>query len=167
MTPRMRRAVVSFFVVVALSTAGPFAHSRPSVATNECLEIAHIGNQDRPVDSLRMCIGEKGKSRADGILGTDWTFGFDTATYRELEAFVVKQRSQSPVGPGGIPFGTFSVTWGAKAQRNKYIVPVGSICRYFFDLIRVVPKEDYAAFVRVVGDLMDLVKCSSRSLQSK
>jgi hypothetical protein len=114
-----------------------------------------------------MCIGDRGKSRAEGILGNDWTFWFDSATLRDVEAFIVRQKSQSPLDPGGIPFGTFSVTWGAKAPREKYIVPAASICRYFFDLIRIVPKEDYAAFVRVVGDLMSQVHCTPKIMQAK
>jgi hypothetical protein len=153
-------------VTIALMAGTP-AQSRPSASTNECIEMSHLGNQDRSVDGLRMCIGDRGKSRAEGILGNDWTFWFDPATLRDVEAFVARQKSQSPLDPGGIPFGTFSVTWGAKAPRDKYIVPAASICRYFFDLIRIVPKEDYAAFVRVVGDLMAQVHCTPKIMQVK
>jgi hypothetical protein len=167
MTGSIGVVLVKYFVLMMAVAANDPARAPSKYAPDDCIKIAHVGSQDKPVGSLRMCIGEKGKSKPEWILANDWLFEFDPATYREIEAFVVRHRVQDPLGPGLIQFGTFSVTWGPSIQKNRYIVPSSSICRYFGELVRLAPKESYAAFMGVVKDLMARLRCDELSPGTK
>jgi hypothetical protein len=146
-----------FTILVAASVSSHAAGKNKSV---ECITIKHVGGQDKPIDSLLICVGPKGQSKMG--FHQDWTFGFDSPTYQMLKAFVVSQGHQGPLSTREkeYEFGTFAVTWAAKDQHNEYLVPFKSVCRYFIDMIRVVPDQKaYAAFIRVLEDLADEIGC--------
>jgi hypothetical protein len=119
----------------------------------------HIGSQDTPVGSLRLCVGEKGRSRADSLLENKWTFYFDMTTYRRLEEFVITHMSKGPVDAGSEPESSFSVTWRSKNGRRKYIVSPKVKCAYLKEVVHTVTGEEYADFRRVGEDLMARERC--------
>jgi hypothetical protein len=143
-------------VIVALAIS---SQTQAETAAN-CITIVHSGSQDRPVGSMRMCPGERRKSHAIRILENDWAFELEAAVFKRIETYVKKQDTPRSIGPGMIPFGTFTVEYGAKFQRMKYIVPPSAICSFFGQLIGLVPEKDYEEFHHVIADLMSRLQCS-------
>jgi len=155
--------MLSYFAVLVSISASTASATRPKPVTEDCIQIIHAGDQDRPVDSFRLCPGEAGKSRAEGFLGQDWTFEFDKSTFGALEEFVEQQGLQNPPVPGPMPFGTFSVSWGPKGARASYIVKNPSSCCFLVGIMRVALKVDDAAFRRIVGEMIDRLRCTPGS----
>ena len=106
-----------------------------------------------------MCVGHRGRSRADSLLEYKWTFYFDRTTYRRLETFVVEHQS-GPLPPSPELFSSFSVTWRTKKGSRKYILPPASECTYLDELFRLVDQTEYAEFVENGKGLMARERCS-------
>ena len=127
-----------------------------------CLLITHVGSEDHPIGSARLCPGNVPRATQDSVLTNDWTFEFDAKTYRQLESFIVRESAQPPLEKGLINIGTFSVTRRSNGREAKYLVPTSRSCRYLGDLVRSVSQEAYGEFVRVMGDIATRVGCFER-----
>jgi uncharacterized membrane protein len=151
-------AFAGLAIVAAIGTA---ASGRASATPEECIKIAHIGSEDKPVGSLRLCLGERGKSKADRILANEWSFEFDAATFGGLKGFVSTHGERTTGHSGTIKFGTFLVTWGTKSQEKSALVGDSSACQYLGELMKLVPKRDYVQFFDVLENLTKRLQCAS------
>ena len=129
---------------------------------DSCIEVTHIGSQDLPVGSLRLCIGEKGRSQSDSLFENKWTFFFDVATYRRLQKFVITNIEEGPISGRLGPDSSFAVTWRTKGGKRSYIVPAGKDCAYLKGLLQTATEDKYAEFRRVGEDMWAREGCRRR-----
>jgi hypothetical protein len=158
----MAATIPSICVALLLGSAPSGATGRPTrTSSQDCIKIAHIGSHDSPVGSLQICLGERGKSRADDILMNEWSFEFDAATFQAIRDFTAKQSPPKPPQSGPIEFGTFLVTLGTKSDQKKMIMLPSFACRYFAGLAGLSPKADNPAFSGEVEHLRRRLQCGA------
>ena len=161
----MRRSngpIVAGLVTFAVLLSACGKAEQQSVATG-CIEVAHVGSQDVPIGSLRLCVGEKGRSQADSLLQNRWTFYFDGATFRRLNDFVIRNMAQGPIEAGREPQSSFAVSWDTRTGKKRYIVSPELGCTFLGRLIDTVTGDEYADFRRVGHDVMAREGCGRRS----
>jgi hypothetical protein len=134
---------------------------------SKCIEVAHIGSQDTPVGSVRLCAGEKGRSRADSLLENKWTFYFEMSTYSRLQEFVVTNAPKRPIDAGSGPASSFAVTWFSKNGKDRYVVSPELKCTYVSNLVHTVTGPEYAEFRRVGEDMMAREGCRPKPVPAR
>jgi hypothetical protein len=147
------------FRATLIDRCNPARDGGASGVVGMCIEVAHIGSEDSPVGTLRLCVGEKGGSRADSLLQNKWTFYFDATTYRVVEKFVVNHINKDPADAGSEIEGSFAVTWGVGNAQGTYVLPTRRKCAYLRELVQTVAGEEYAEFRRVGWDMMAREGC--------
>lgn len=157
MTSSLGSAAFGSSVLLAIVSACAVAHSRPQ---DECIEIRHVGEQDKPLPGLRMCIGDKGKARLEK--GYAWTFWFEAPIFRALEKYVESHRPQANSNDDDSrvhEFGTFRITWGQQSHGDKYLLAPKGACAYFADVNRICEKGQNPDCTQAIGDLMRRLRC--------
>lgn len=161
----MRIVVCGFVALTAFLDFDKIAECRAT--EDRCMEVAHVGSQDTPVGSVRLCTGEKGRNRADSLLENKWTFYFDKSTYSRLEEFVVTHAPKRPIDAGSGPASSFAVTWFSRTGKNRYIVSPELKCTYVTDLVHTATGPEYAEFRRVGGDIMTREGCQPKPVPTR
>ena len=136
------------------------ANSRSHNAQDDCIEITHVGEQDKPLPGLRICVGEKGKATLDRDYR--WTFWFEASIVRALETYVVSKKPKSASAGGDQQpgeYGTFAVSWGQKPNGNRYLLFPKAACSYFAEVRRICAKGENPDCTQALGDLMRRLSC--------
>jgi len=154
--------VVSLFPAAASPASGKKSGASGTPAVDKtCIQLAHAGSQDRPVGSVRMCLGKKAKRMFQSPLENKWGFEFDPAAYARVRALVLHEKDQ-PIPNAGIqPLGTFSVSWRdeGKVTDDEYTLEPAKSCPYLDELAQAASGKEYGEFGRVLEDLKSRVHC--------
>jgi len=173
----MRKGSFGLVVAVCLAAsslgapalAAPAKAAPAKTARQDCIQLAHAGSQDKPIGSVRMCPGKKGKGEPKGEAKRDfqsplenkWGFQFDAATFARLRELVLHEKDQPATPAGILPSGTFSLSWreAGKVTDDDYTLEPAKSCAFLDQLGHTVPAKEYAEFVQVVQDLQARVHC--------
>ena len=149
----------------AVVAVGVGARALEKPVVSKCIVISHVGSEDSPGGTLRLCVGEKGRARADSLLENKWTFYFDAASYGTMEKFARKNAYRDPVDAGNEIEGSFSVTWpsGNGNDQTSYVLPTKRKCDYLQNLVHLVAGPEYAQFRQAGRDMMGREGCPSPS----
>jgi len=160
MRERLLGGIGALVAAAALfGSAGGTAEGKAAPAPKTCIRVSHRGSQDRPLGSVKMCVGKKGKKTLESAIENHWRFEFDATSFEHLRAFVNTQKEQPPLDAGILPTGTLGVTWPAPAGEEEYVVPATAGCAYLDGLVQAVPVKDYAEFVQGVSDFAARLHC--------
>jgi hypothetical protein len=104
-----------------------------------CLQIVHIGDEDKPMPAIRICLSaHSSAASSDGI---EWEFGLERTSYDLIEAEILRRRARFTSAPGrGGPLGTYQVSWSSAAGQGSYMVSARESRRFFTELSSIAKK---------------------------
>src|SRR5262249_34066601 len=136
-------------------------------ATGCTIQVKHLGDEDKPMPGMRICLDKKPHAAVDAFL--QWTFWFERPTFEAIESFVRKEASRyrrtQVDSESKQPFGTYGVSLSERdGDQKKYVIPpspASRSCSYFIELRRLGQRGNIAYFQEVVADLLKRLGCSS------